>query len=143
MLVRTNTNQNYVIPKIETKGGGRAFLMLPISMLFVGLLGYVRNGEAGLSSGLGTGFPVGVVLTIAVGWVSIARAVKRLKSIWDRHTFQWYRETSPEHAHANGHVSCRHCGSHKTNARNLMNQTFMRAHSCSQCGETLYFSKEL
>jgi len=28
------------------------------------------------------------------------------------------------------------------NVRNLMKRTYTRVHSCSQCGETLYFSPE-
>lgn len=67
---------------------------------------------------------------------------KNQQAIWQQHTFAWYRNMFPQYAPGYGEVSCRFCGSRRTRTRNLMGGTYMRVHSCNQCGETLYFSKE-
>lgn len=57
------------------------------------------------------------------------------------YTYAWYAATFPDHVSTRG-VRCRHCGSRRISIRNLMQQTFQRAHVCQQCGETLYYSPE-
>lgn len=139
----TVSASTYVIPSHSDFNVGRLALIFPI----FAAIGYVYGLSVGgtwtgslyaAALSLPVAIPTFIVLSIIRGF----REIKKRNEIWSKHTFAWYRETFPRHAHPNGHVSCRHCGSHKTSVRNLMNRTFMRLHSCSQCGETLYFSPE-
>jgi hypothetical protein len=140
--MKTQAGSTYVIPLLEAKGVGKIFLLIPTTIALFALIGYWFSGENGAFYGIVAGLPSGIVLTVFFGVVFSVLHTNRLKGIWETHTFRWYREKFPEHAHANGHVSCRHCTSHRVHASKLMNRTFMRAHSCAQCGETLYYSKE-
>lgn len=56
-------------------------------------------------------------------------------------SYAWYKATYPNHTHANG-VSCHSCGGRRTNVRSLREHTYTRAHFCTQCGTTLYYSPE-
>lgn len=55
--------------------------------------------------------------------------------------YDWYKATHPTHVHGNG-VSCHSCGGRRINVRSLMKRTYTRAHFCTQCGTTLYYSPE-
>lgn len=56
-------------------------------------------------------------------------------------SYDWYKATHPTHVHGNG-VSCHSCGGRRINVRSLMERTYTRAHFCTQCGTTLYYSPE-
>lgn len=139
------SEQSYVIPSTEMPNTGSVKQLLA-SALFFGIVAAVRAVDENIFSAAAVGFVVGFFVPIPFYIViAILKSFpyrKHRKAVWAKHTFNWYRDAFPEHAHANGHVSCRHCGSHKTQVRNLMERTYMRLHSCSQCGETLYFSPE-
>lgn len=83
----------------------------------------------------------------AVGaFIGLIVAVILFWNVWQRKQFRkygyaWYAGSFPQHISERG-VRCRHCGSWKVTVRNLMNQTFHRAHVCTQCGRTLYYSPE-
>lgn len=55
--------------------------------------------------------------------------------------YAWYCEQHPSHV-VNGRVHCCHCFCPRIAVHSLMQRTFLRAHVCCQCGETLYYSKE-
>lgn len=139
---QSGVDQSYVIPTAQPKMGWLSwFVAVPaLGGLAVGLYMGAKIDDA-LMLGV-IGFFCGIPLLIIAAVIAGFSQLRVQKAVWAKHTFAWYRETFPAHAHPNGHVSCRHCGSHKTNVRNLMNRTFMRVHSCSQCGETLYYSPE-
>lgn len=129
------TQSTYVIPDHMSRfSQGKPFLLLLVTA-GLGLLFFGVEGAIG-------GFFAGIPLVIVTALVRGVLLMRKLKAVWHKHTYAWYRETFPEHAHEKGRVSCRHCGGTKVVVRNLMNHTFMRSHSCAQCGETLYFSPE-
>lgn len=55
--------------------------------------------------------------------------------------YAWYRKAYPA-AYRDKRITCHSCDSDRVHTRNLMNQTFMREHFCSQCGQTLFYSPE-
>lgn len=125
-------NKDYKIPspKKITKW---VFLIPVLGLVLLGVM--VPSMQAGL--------PIYIAVSLVLTMVfRSGRFSVRQKKIWLDHNFAWYRNSFPEHSHPNGNVSCRHCGSYKTRVTNLMQRTFMRVHSCNQCGETLYFSEE-
>lgn len=69
--------------------------------------------------------------------------IYRLRQIarFQKMTYQWYCQTHPELVR-NNKVSCYSCGNAHIQVRALYNQTYHRAHLCSQCGTTLYYSPE-
>lgn len=71
-----------------------------------------------------------------------SRMNTKLLASWKSHNYEWYRKAFPDKVTPNGDVVCRHCGSSHVHAKNLMNRTFMRSHSCNRCGKTLYYSPE-
>lgn len=134
----------YVIPDVNAnlRSFRKIWLMLPLLTLAAFAWGYHRRGIDGALDLMGAGFVAGLVLSLAALIpVAIVGAIRQ-KAVWSKHTFDWYRNTFPAHAHAQGRVSCRHCGGHHVRAERLMNKTFMRVHSCGQCGKTLYYSPE-
>lgn len=138
------TTAGYNIPDIDAQM--RRFrllwLLIPVTALAFGAWGYHRRGMDGFYDLLTIG--AGGVLFLLIPTfivIAVVYGIKQ-KAVWARHTFEWYRTTFPAHAHAKGRVSCRHCGSEHVRAERLLNRTFMRVHSCGQCGKTLYFSPE-
>lgn len=79
---------------------------------------------------------------IVNAFVVIGRQSSRQRAVWAKHSYAWYRASFPSHIHDKGRVSCRHCENPQVQVRNLMHSSFMRAHICTQCGQTLYFSPE-
>lgn len=65
----------------------------------------------------------------------------RAQRIRAKKNFAWYKEQHPECCRGR-HVSCHSCGGTRTFVRHLMNETYFRAHICTQCGTTLYYSPE-
>lgn len=130
---------DYVIPSVAYTGPSPFWLpvILPIAGASLAILAH-----ASVATWMLDGFVTGIVLTIPLTIVLSMRLAGRAARIRKDHNYAWYRTTFPEHAHASGRVSCRHCGGSSVQARNLMNRTFMRAHVCAQCGTTLYFSAE-
>lgn len=137
----------YVIPPtLSTIKNGKYFLAIPAAAAVGALTAPVWAGTgysletlgAGAVAGMFAGIPVTIVLSLVFGIAALSRA----KKVWASHNYAWYRASFPDHVLSEGRVSCRHCGGRHLQARNLMNHTFVRAHSCAQCGETLYFSPE-
>jgi hypothetical protein len=65
------------------------------------------------------------------------------KNIFRMHSHSWYREAFPGSVrNGSGRILCRHCECPNIGVRNLLEQTYHRAHVCNQCGETLYYSAE-
>lgn len=58
-----------------------------------------------------------------------------------REDFGWYKREHPNHFRA-GRVHCFNCDGTRLSVRHLMNRTYLRAHVCTQCGTTLYHSRE-
>lgn len=85
---------------------------------------------------------IAIPVMIVNAFIVIGRQSARQRAVWNKHDYTWYRATFPEHAHDKGKVSCRHCQNPQIQVRNLMNRSFMRAHICTQCGKSLYFSPE-
>lgn len=139
-------NKTYVIPSEESLTTS----VRPYRLLFVVVFGamvgvpWVLTGS--LVKALDLVFPLGLILAVVISLIAIVpaalRSSARIKANRERHNFAWYRETFPDHAHPNGHVSCRHCGSHKMHTTNMMSKQYMRIHACGSCGETLYYSPE-
>ena len=139
-----DSSAKYVIPAtLLTNQSGKAFLLIPLFALTGAAIGFLLSGtfEGALTLG-GAGFAVAIPLTIVSALVIGLTSLRRYRATWKKHSFSWYRQTFPANAHPNGHVSCRHCGSHKVHVTKLMNGTYTRLHACQQCGETLYFSPE-
>lgn len=57
-------------------------------------------------------------------------------------TYDWYKTAHPENVHGKN-VSCFSCRSQRITVRSLMQHTYHRAHICTACGTTLYYSPEL
>lgn len=55
--------------------------------------------------------------------------------------YEWYLNEHPA-ALRNGRVHCHKCDCSRLSVQRLMNKTYLRAHVCTQCGTTLYHSKE-
>ena len=129
--------RSYQITTTEYQGGGVGWLLLT----FV-VTGVVLTIATGSDLFIFAGVFLGFILAIVVAVVKTSRETARRKAIWNDHSYTWYRSTFPSCVTPSGRVTCRHCGSDKSNVRNLMQRTFMRLHACGQCGETLYFSAE-
>lgn len=141
----SNQNATYVIPDyMQQLQSGKAAWALVVTTALGAVGGAITSTNVleGAGEGAVMGFLAGIPITIAIGVGRGLWLMGKVRAVWAKHTYAWYRQTFPEHAHEKGRVSCRHCGGTHINVRNLMNQTFMRAHSCAQCGETLYFSAE-
>jgi len=128
---------NYKIPTAKKPSAWISLLVLIAPAIILGVVSPVTG--AGILGGL---LIVGAPLLIFTTMIQAGINRRRNIGIWTKHNFSWYRNSFPEHAHSNGNVSCRWCGSTKARVTNLMSRTFVRVHSCHQCGETLYFSKE-
>lgn len=126
-------SQQYEIPSARLHIG---FIPL-LPLVLLPLLAAITPGFA-----IELGLFIGVPITVVWIFVAVGRSKRQAKKVWDQHSYEWYRSTFPEHAHKNGMVSCRRCNGGRLQVRNLLNHTYTRLHSCSQCGETLYFSPE-
>lgn len=58
-----------------------------------------------------------------------------------KYNYDWYARTYPNLITRHG-VKCFKCDSERLVVRNLLQQTFTKAHSCGRCGQTLYYSPE-
>lgn len=136
-------SKEYVIPVLQSNALKSAWLMvgLPIAFAFyeVAAGGSTREIVAGAISG----FVVAFVAFMMTTFVLAIRLSSKQRAVYAAHDYDWYRRTFPAHVHDKGHVSCRHCGGHKINTKNLMKSTYTRAHVCDQCGKSLYFSPEV
>lgn len=83
---------------------------------------------------------LGGIMFFFVGLFIMITNLKQL-SRFQRKTYEWYKKEHHQHFQGNN-VSCYACGSPRINARALMNRTFHREHFCTQCGKTLYYSRE-
>ena len=79
---------------------------------------------------------IGVIQVLYSRFVENAKISKMKK--WD---FEWYRKEFPKLVSNRG-VQCYKCNSFNIGTERLMEQTYMRAHLCKQCGSKLYYSKE-
>ncbi len=136
---------HYIIPNHDAMlmRGRRILWLVPLMMLSLGLLAILATGSPtalllGLIAGLCVSMPIAFLMIHVVS----ARHAHLENERRTKHSFFWYRATFPEHARANGVVSCRHCNSQRMRVTNLMQRSYTRMHACMQCGETLYFSPE-
>lgn len=128
----------YQIPSADSKGRSAGWILLALGTAGAAFAIWANEGFF-----LFVGLSLGFILTVVVALVKGSRYSARRKSIWQEHNYAWYRATFPVCAHPNGHLTCRFCGSNKSHVKNLMRRTYVRLHSCGQCGETLYFSNEV
>jgi hypothetical protein len=85
-------------------------------------------------------FPVGffgVIGSVIVISLLRARRLAKLRGM----DFAWYRSKHPELA-AGSRVACFSCKSNRIHARGLLQRARLREHFCTQCGTTLYYSRE-
>lgn len=147
-------DNEYLIPEMRNSISGKVlylFIIWPLLVIAFCVMQSLDSskpvdwGDLVFSVLFGSIFGSGVLMAIIhiineiVGGPGSRR---RLKQHWAKHSYAWYRSTFPAHAHANGRVTCRHCGGDKLRVTNLMKQTYMRVHNCAQCGETLYYTPE-
>jgi hypothetical protein len=121
--------------------GGLAVLLIifGIAESYTGYTG--GDGPAGLLDGLGYYVAALVPLWIALAVVRASRRHVRWVSDMRARDFAWFKATHPASVTRDG-VICTKCSSTKIHVRGVMNQSYMRAHVCTRCGETLYFSSE-
>ena len=128
---------SYQIPSTESSG---SFL------LWLPFLLFIASASTAVVTGSDAILLIGGILTIVLtSFIMIAKSsryVARRNSIWKSHDYDWYRHAFPSQSGTHGRLSCRYCGSTHLQAKNLMNRTYTRLHSCGQCGKTLYFSAE-
>lgn len=122
-------DKHYVIPNYS----GLVSVPLLSAALVAGLIGVYHVHQDAVSSAFAFIFPAGVTYQL------LPFVLERLS--WRKHTYAWYVTHFSDHVRQ-GRVSCRHCGSQNIRTHNLMRQSYTRAHSCNQCGQTLYFSPE-
>lgn len=79
------------------------------------------------------GLVIFIIGFLVVSQVKLAR--KRSQN------YEWYLNEHPG-AFRNGRVHCHACDNSRLSVQRLMNKTYLRAHVCTQCGTTLYHSKE-
>lgn len=98
------------------------------------VIGAALLGETGVLGGALLGLFIGLIVSLAID---------RERMLGDMRSkdFHWYKAQYPN-AQMNGRVTCHNCGGDRINVRHLMNRTYLRAHFCPQCGETLYYSNE-
>ncbi len=83
-----------------------------------------------------------IAFACAVGFAGLVVFFKiRRWSHMNAKNYDWYRQSYPN-ACRSDHVVCHKCQSHRIQAKNVMQQMYMREHFCGQCGETLYYSPE-
>lgn len=121
-------------------GGLALFLVIVgIGESYKGFTG--GDGPAGLLDGLFYYIVALVPLWIAIAIVRASRRHVRWVSEMRARDFEWFKSTHPQKVTRDG-VICPKCASTKSHVRGVMNQSYMRAHVCMRCGETLYFSRE-
>jgi len=80
----------------------------------------------------------GGIFAVIIGTTIHQRRQLAKKRSWN---YQWYSNEFPQLV-KNGRVTCYQCGGSSVGVERLMNQTYLRAHICRQCGTTLYYSSE-
>lgn len=76
------------------------------------------------------------LLILAINLVHFLRRRKLAKQ-----NYEWYCRQYPAYVNK-GKVRCHHCNHHGIAVRSMMQRSFLLAHICTQCGMTLYHSKE-
>lgn len=130
---------SYLGQKIQVVILSLIALCIGIGFMLVCLLQAWQEGiteAASLGSWLGVAF--GAIWFIAGIWS--LRALREI-SKFQNQTFAWYRKTYPSLIKGN-RAACHSCGNDRITLRSLMNRTYTRAHVCSSCGTTLYYSPE-
>jgi hypothetical protein len=85
---------------------------------------------------------VAFILVVVTFSLASSKYNSRIKENWAKHSYLWYKNSFPDKVKVDGKIVCRHCGDSRINVKNMMNRSFMRCHSCVQCGATLYYSPE-
>lgn len=81
-----------------------------------------------------------IVVVALIIWVIVRQRLK-LRAL-RRQDYAWYTRTWPQCLTRNG-ISCHNCGGRRIHTQRLMQRSFLRAHFCAQCGDTLYYSPEV
>ncbi len=79
-----------------------------------------------------------VIVALIILW--IVQQQLKLRAL-RRQNYAWYVSTYPQCVTRSG-LSCHACGGRRIHTQRLMQRTFLRAHFCAQCGDTLYYSPE-
>ncbi len=90
----------------------------------------------------GSSFLPGCVMILVGSFfgVNLIRHSRRMK-LYKSHNYAWYAKQHPGLV-KNGRVRCHNCSGGRIQLRNLKEHTYTRAHICSDCGTTLYYSPE-
>lgn len=114
-----------------------AFLVASVYLIAPSISGNAGMGIPGQGPGgqwvLGAFFGV-FGLFVGGHAISVIRKVQR--------DYDWYRSRFPSHVDSRGNVRCNKCDGKRVLVRNLLRQTFTRAHICERCGRTLFYSAE-
>jgi len=103
--------------------------------------GYLDDGPPGLVDGVGYYLVALFVFWILISNVRVARRHVRWVNDMRARDFAWFKATHPGSVTRDG-VICPKCACPKIHVRGVMNRSYMRAHACTRCGETLYYSRE-
>lgn len=79
-------------------------------------------------------------LPLAAGELMTMGPRKRLAQMREQ-DFASYRNAHPDLVR-DGRVICNQCGGERIHVRGLLRHTHLRVHFCTQCGATLYYSRE-
>ena len=79
-------------------------------------------------------------MLLGISTFNLVTWFRRLTNLQAR-TYNWYRSKYPAHMHGSK-ASCYSCKSDRVTIRSLLQHTYHRAHVCSDCGTTLYYSPE-
>ncbi|HEU4485447.1 MAG TPA: hypothetical protein VFR96_08170 [Povalibacter sp.] len=112
----------------------RIFVSVIASIFFLIGIGALFSGSGGAIFG---------AAFIAIPAMALHQTFKRLRKLDQcrARSFEWYAKEYP-HCVTPDRVLCWKCNNARINVRNLMAHTYLREHSCSRCGENLYYTPE-
>jgi len=113
----------------------RTFILL--LALFV--LSWVTDDSPSFSDT--TGLAMLLAAFAVMPWAYINGRRDYLKRLRDNNLERYKRE-HPEKVSRQGRVRCFSCDGDRIFVRKIRDQTYMQEHVCTQCGKTLYYSKE-
>ena len=139
-------NLPYVIPDYEPamRRWRKVWWLVPACVALSAVVGYSLQGAVVTAITLGMYALVpGFILVAIILFPVVGRFHKLEQAKYEEHNFTWYCTAFPSHAPGpGGKLRCRHCGSDRMRTENMMRHSYRRIHSCGQCGETLYYSRE-
>ena len=82
-----------------------------------------------------------LVMFVSTGFFVISLTGLLSQRRYKKQNYAWYKVEHPECVGAQ--VKCHACGSDKILLQKLMQHSYTRAHVCSHCGTTLFYSPEV